>query len=409
MTCWTLHDKVFLIEGFNSHAIYDFNCLKLYSINNLTLLFIRRCISSFIFEDAFTQEDKTCFDFLRSNSIIKSTDNIKDESKLDNHFTNIFSINFAWIEVTNQCNLRCKHCYASDDSIEKKSIDLHSFTKIIDELLSIGVKRIQIIGGEPLILNKKLKEMMSLAADAFQHVSIYTNSTLIDRDWASFFFDKNIKVNTTVFSYSSVEHDKATNVSGSHKKTNEAIYYLKERGTKYSVSCVRMNGVNIEKKETELYDLKNKCDIVRLCGRANFDLLNHELLQNKIITKKRFSKPLEPKLSSFLVSGHNCFSQKIYISYDLRIFPCVMERGIEYGSLKEEKLSSIINKIIPITKNSIKVCKDCEFRYACMDCRPDRIEKDVYAKPWYCSYDPYKSTWQPVNDLITSLKQINSN
>ena len=82
-----------------------------------------------------------------------------------------------------------------------------------------------------------------------------------------------------------------------------------------------------------------------------------------------------------------------------------MERGIEYGSLEDNKLNQIIEKMTPINKNAIKVCKDCEYRYACMDCRPDRLENDILAKPWYCSYDPYQSTWQPVDDLIHSLKQ----
>ena len=48
-----------------------------------------------------------------------------------------------------------------------------------------------------------------------------------------------------------------------------------------------------------------------------------------------------------------------------------------------------------INKDSISVCKDCEFRHICTDCRayleqPD----DVYSKPLKCGYDPYTCTWQ---------------
>jgi radical SAM protein with 4Fe4S-binding SPASM domain len=48
-----------------------------------------------------------------------------------------------------------------------------------------------------------------------------------------------------------------------------------------------------------------------------------------------------------------------------------------------------------ITKDQINVCKDCEFRYICTDCRAytTNIDND-YSKPLKCSYDPYKGKWE---------------
>ena len=404
-----LRDNVFLVEGAHNHAIYDFNSCRLYSINHFTLSFIRHCISAEIIENSITQDDNACLSFLLSNSLLEPSNEIKPENKIESHFSGgNKSFNYAWIELTNLCNLRCKHCYSSQDLTRLGSMNLNSFSRVINELLSVGVKNIQLIGGEPLILQKKLKEMIYMVVDAFKRVSIYTNATLIDSDWARFFSNQKIYVNTTVYSYSANEHDKVTKRPGSHKKTNKAIQYLKNFGANYSVSCVRMNGVQPGNKQTDLYNLDIRRDVVRNCGRADFKLLNRELLREKIITKKRFSRPLKPKISSLLASGHNCFSQKIYITHDLRVYPCPMERGIEYGSLEDNKLNQIMEKMSPINKNAIKVCKDCEYRYACMDCRPDRLENDLLAKPWYCSYDPYKSTWQPVDDFIHSFKRYYS-
>jgi len=40
------------------------------------------------------------------------------------------------------------------------------------------------------------------------------------------------------------------------------------------------------------------------------------------------------------------------------------------------------------------VCKDCEFRYVCTDCRAYRADaEDLYSKRARCSYDPYTATW----------------
>jgi len=53
-----------------------------------------------------------------------------------------------------------------------------------------------------------------------------------------------------------------------------------------------------------------------------------------------------------------------------------------------------------ITKDMVKVCKDCEFRHICTDCRayiedPD----DVLSKPLKCGYDPYTNAWSDWNRL----------
>lgn len=47
------------------------------------------------------------------------------------------------------------------------------------------------------------------------------------------------------------------------------------------------------------------------------------------------------------------------------------------------------------TKDHVSICRDCEFRYVCTDCRayledPD----DSCSKPLKCGYDPYTCTWE---------------
>ena len=46
-----------------------------------------------------------------------------------------------------------------------------------------------------------------------------------------------------------------------------------------------------------------------------------------------------------------------------------------------------------IKKDEIKVCKDCEFRYMCSDCRAFTENDDLYGKPKYCHYNPYDMKW----------------
>ena len=47
-----------------------------------------------------------------------------------------------------------------------------------------------------------------------------------------------------------------------------------------------------------------------------------------------------------------------------------------------------------INKNQIKVCKDCEFRLICIDCRVFvDDDTDIYSKPKKCKYDPYQAVY----------------
>ncbi|MGS2762061.1 grasp-with-spasm system SPASM domain peptide maturase [Sinomicrobium sp. M5D2P9] len=57
-----------------------------------------------------------------------------------------------------------------------------------------------------------------------------------------------------------------------------------------------------------------------------------------------------------------------------------------------------------VNKDIISVCKDCEFRYNCSDCRAFTSDKDdIHSKPLKCGYNPYTNTWEDwsLNELKT--------
>jgi radical SAM protein with 4Fe4S-binding SPASM domain len=46
-----------------------------------------------------------------------------------------------------------------------------------------------------------------------------------------------------------------------------------------------------------------------------------------------------------------------------------------------------------INKDVVDVCRDCEFRYICTDCRAYTQTGGYYSKPRKCNYDPYEAKW----------------
>ena len=96
---------------------------------------------------------------------------------------------------------------------------------------------------------------------------------------------------------------------------------------------------------------------------------------------------------------HNtCLNKKLSIDKmgDIKNCPSM---SASFGNIKNTKLSEAINndnfkKYWNITKDQITICKDCEFRHICTDCRAYIEEPDnMYSKPLKCGYDPYSNEW----------------
>lgn len=103
--------------------------------------------------------------------------------------------------------------------------------------------------------------------------------------------------------------------------------------------------------------------------------------------------------------NHNsCFHKKTGIDIDghIKNRPA-MSRS--FGNIRDTTLEEALRhkdfkRYRNLTKDGIEVCKDCEFRYICTDCRAyteqthfDQNQLDV-SKPLKCDYDPYTAEWQ---------------
>lgn len=98
---------------------------------------------------------------------------------------------------------------------------------------------------------------------------------------------------------------------------------------------------------------------------------------------------------------HNsCLNRKIAIDARGEIKNCP-SLGRSFGNAREVSLHSAaahrdFAALWSINKDQIAVCKDCEFRYICTDCRAYLTDpSDLYAKPSKCTYDPYTAEWRP--------------
>ncbi|MFD2568834.1 grasp-with-spasm system SPASM domain peptide maturase [Pseudotenacibaculum haliotis] len=116
-----------------------------------------------------------------------------------------------------------------------------------------------------------------------------------------------------------------------------------------------------------------------------------------IISSKYFSINIKSFTES--LNCNSCLNGKISIDTQGNIKNCPSMThsfgNIKNVSLKESLHKKDFKKYWSLTKDNIEVCKDCEFRYVCTDCRAyiENIENQ-YSKPLKCGYDPYTNEWE---------------
>ena len=68
------------------------------------------------------------------------------------------------IELTELCNVKCKHCYNPwrDESMGVSSLDILKLKKIINKLNEHGVFHVVLSGGEPLSNYEVLREALKI-------------------------------------------------------------------------------------------------------------------------------------------------------------------------------------------------------------------------------------------------------
>lgn len=101
---------------------------------------------------------------------------------------------------------------------------------------------------------------------------------------------------------------------------------------------------------------------------------------------------------------NTCLSKKISIDVNGEIKNCP-SMPQSFGNVETSTLEEALNhpsfkKYWNISKDHVEVCKDCEFRYICTDCRAytERTHTnndglDV-SKPLKCGYNPYSGEWE---------------
>ena len=393
---YCLQTNVEIVSGAKRYCIYNLNTHKMFSMDFDDLRLINKILNEPAPDEHIPQE---LIRYLLAEGIITETSDLLPLIKVPQRG---FSADFVWIEVTQNCNLLCRHCYEGSSRTEcKPEISLEHFRLAVDTLKKMGVNHVQLVGGEPL-MHSQIEQLISYAANSFSYVEIFTNGTLLTDRLLNTIKTYGASLALSVYAPDPAIHDKVTRTEGSFALTYKHIKNALSKGIEVRIASVEMKDI----PQFSIPDLpvSHRTDFPRLTGRANLALYSRDMLKRKLITKENFKYPIYPDNYYNNKSIHNCFGERLYVDCNLNLYPCAMERRICYGNILDTPISEVMsNEFAKMTKDKITGCKDCEYRYACYDCRCDANNAPLNAKPWYCTYNQNEGVWIDVDQFIDSL------
>lgn len=415
-----LHSHCRLVEGVTRGAIYDLHSHKVYSINSSALLFLKACREHPLEEimDMHAETNPCWEKFIEELNKKQlgtfSTEKKEQEEALFLPATDSAPLEFIWLEITDACNNRCLHCYTESSPARHSAKVTHpQWLNLISQARQLGARELQLIGGEPLLYDRWRDLVIKARTENYEYIEIFTNATLISDNCIEFFKQHHVHVATTIYADNAEIHDQITTNPGSFMQTMSAIEKIRKANIPLRIASILM------KPNEDQYH-----PIMKLCAKLGVDVNPPDIIrptgrgQNKeLLPVNRFSASITPPFytdsQAFCDAQKNnpCLRGKLAVTSDGDVIPCIFARNRICGNILEASLGDIFRGNVlqqswHTTKDCLEKCRDCEYRYACSDCRPLAQALDSqnnwYAATCRCSYDPYSGLWS--NHTFTEIQ-----
>ena len=176
------------------------------------------------------------------------------------------SISYLRVSVTDRCDLRCVYCMAEEMEFLPRDevLSLEELDRLCGAFIRLGVRKLRITGGEPLVRRNVMTLFRSLGArlgHGLDELTLTTNGTQLSKDAAGLFEAGVRRVNVSLDTLSAETFTKITRW-GRIEKTLAGIRAAKQAGLDVKINAVALKGVNEDEFDAML----------AWCGREQLDL-----------------------------------------------------------------------------------------------------------------------------------------
>jgi radical SAM protein with 4Fe4S-binding SPASM domain len=287
----------------------------------------------------------------------------------------------ALIETTSDCNLKCGHCLLPAGEPLKDELTASQFIPILEGLYEIGVKRLNLSGGE-ILTKAGWEDLVDYCVDRF-HTILLTNAIMMTEEIA----DKMTclkEVYVSLYGIDTETNEKITQVKSSFEYTLRGIKLLTERGILVGIS-VLIVPFNMEQLEDVVkIAISLKCRIVRVgivcsLGRARdkkWNLTKDQMswLDTKIAELRQKYKEIDVRWEEEQGESRACgagFTRWV-VAANGDVYPCAIFR-IPIGNLARDDpidicMSSGVKFLVELESPHSELCGSCRYFYLCSGC-----------------------------------------
>jgi radical SAM protein with 4Fe4S-binding SPASM domain len=380
--CWTLVNDlgwqiVELMDGKNSLSKIAQIIKTRYNVN----------------EDVLIKDIRNFMGQIEKSGMLSDKTGICDPSNI--------AIKSIFLHLTDRCNLNCIHCYAHNMSARCKELTDREIISFIEQFYSIGGERLILSGGEPLMRKDLLKNIIELNRKA--EISILSNGTLIDDEFASFIAHFNVKIQVSIDGSTEEVHDDIRG-KGAFRDAIAGVEALKKAGLANRVNfCTTIMQQNLS-------DLPNILGLAESTGISSVRFLpvrrkgqaernwkdihsrvtvkDYDNFYTYIYEKAPIEYPgidissgisgyvLDPAKFDPAKDNHWCpVGKNLIVDTKGNVFPCVllMQDKFKLGNIRENRIEDLkdspilasLSSALSRRKNKISKCAKCMWNNFC--------------------------------------------
>ncbi len=218
--------------------LYDIEGDELYELSEEAYQFFLKCAQGE--RVSVRKEDEAFLDYCLTEKLIYLSEDPVRTDRLP-HPSPIPSLRYLEVQITDRCNLRCRHCYIGEGL--HRDLSLEGILKTLKQFEEIQGLRLLLSGGEPL-LHPHFWEVNDVLRDYKYRSILLSNGTLITKETA-----KRLRVHEVQVSLDGMkEGHESIRGEGTFEKALRAIDHLQEANIRVSVATM------IHRKNLEEFD-----------------------------------------------------------------------------------------------------------------------------------------------------------
>lgn len=296
-----------------------------------------------------------------------------------------------WINVTNKCNLRCIHCHLSAGVSLEKELTAEEMYSFLSYFKEIGVEKITITGGEPLV-REDILNILDYMHEHFKNMVLITNGTLVTEEIARKLSEWGIWVQVSLDGACKEIHEFIRG-KNSYEKTISGLQKLIKVGAHVQVGMTLM-----KKNISDMYEMAKLVKelgmnslhfpILQMSGRAKeytslIEIGDEDILE-AIKEMKRISQTegIEITVERNLRKEIEVLGKKdscgagssiLSIAANGDVYPCAGLHEYEFyaGNIREQQLedihreSEVLRKFRSFSVLDIPECQNCDLKFIC--------------------------------------------